>query len=346
MEDMTDKIAERLNLSPMSPLDISHGENVSSLMKGMAGTAFTGRSLGEAADVLEEMLRDPKCSVIMTLSGAMTMAGLGGLIVESIRRGWIDFLVSTGALVGHGMVENLGMRHYKTNPRISDEEYFEHRLNRVYDTLEPEENLNEMELILRKILNDFADRLQGAPVGSVDILSFFGGCLPGEGILQMAHQHQVPIIIPALTDSELGLDLAVHHYLREQAGTPPIRYDAFIDLERYREFCQSRVAAGQKLAILTIGGGVPRNWAQQVGPYVDIRNTRIGKNDPAIRFDYGIRICPDPVHYGHLSGCTYSEGVSWGKFRSPMDGGRFAEVLIDATVGWPLLARAMIDRGL
>src|SRR3989339_816269 len=165
MEDTTDKIAERLNLSPMSPLDISHGENVSSLMKGMAGTAFTGRSLGEAADVLEEMLRDPKCSVIMTLSGAMTMAGLGGLIVESIRRGWIDFLVSTGALVGHGMVENLGMRHYKTNPRISDEEYFEHRLNRVYDTLEPEENLNEMELILRKILNDFADRLQGAPVG-------------------------------------------------------------------------------------------------------------------------------------------------------------------------------------
>jgi len=77
-----------------------------------------------------------------------------------------------------------------------------------------------------------------------------------------------------------------------------------------------------------------------------VLNKRLGLQTPNIRFSYGVRICPDPVHYGHLSGCTYSEGVSWGKFIPRAEGGRYAEVLLDATVGWPILVRAMLDRGL
>jgi deoxyhypusine synthase len=56
-----------------------------------------------------------------------------------------------------------------------------------------------------------------------------------------------------------------------------------------------------------------------------------------------VRICPEPVHWGGLSGCTYSEGVSWGKFVPPAEGGRFAEVYSDATVVWPLLAKALFE---
>ncbi len=66
--------------------------------------------------------------------------------------------------------------------------------------------------------------------------------------------------------------------------------------------------------------------------------------EPVRRFRYGVRICPEPVHWGGLSGCTYSEGVSWGKFLPPGEGGRFAEVLSDATVAWPLVVRAVIER--
>ena len=62
------------------------------------------------------------------------------------------------------------------------------------------------------------------------------------------------------------------------------------------------------------------------------------------RFTYGIRVCPEPVHWGGLSGCTYSEGVSWGKFIPEKEGGRFAEVFADATVAWPLLVRGVIER--
>jgi deoxyhypusine synthase len=84
------------------------------------------------------------------------------------------------------------------------------------------------------------------------------------------------------------------------------------------------------MGIFTIGGGVPRNWAQQVGPYLEIQRVRVGR--------------PEPEHWGGLSGCSYSEGVSWGKFVPEEEGGRFAEVFADATIAWPLVVRAVMER--
>ena len=104
-----------------------------------------------------------------------------------------------------------------------------------------------------------------------------------------------------------------------------------------------RIEQAPRLGILTIGGGVPRNWAQQVGPYFDIMNHRLGTEFRIPRFQYGVRICPEPVHWGGLSGCTYSEGVSWGKFVPPSEGGRYAEIYADATVALPLLMKAIFE---
>ncbi|MBW2257233.1 MAG: deoxyhypusine synthase family protein, partial [Deltaproteobacteria bacterium] len=100
----------------------------------------------------------------------------------------------------------------------------------------------------------------------------------------------------------------------------------------------------ERLGIFTIGGGVPRNWAQQVAPYLDVIHTRKGHPGLNQRFRYGVRICPEPVHWGGLSGCTYAEGVSWGKFIPPREGGRFAEVASDATIAWPILVKAVLER--
>jgi deoxyhypusine synthase len=72
-------------------------------------------------------------------------------------------------------------------------------------------------------------------------------------------------------------------------------------------------------------------------------NHRVGSELPPSRFRYGVRICPEPVHWGGLSGCTYSEGVSWGKFVSPSEGGRYAEVYADATAVLPLLMKAVFE---
>ena len=62
------------------------------------------------------------------------------------------------------------------------------------------------------------------------------------------------------------------------------------------------------------------------------------------RYRYAVRICPEPEHWGGLSGCSYTEGVSWGKFVPEEEGGRFAEVFADATIAWPLVVRAVMER--
>jgi deoxyhypusine synthase len=163
---------------------------------------------------------------------------------------------------------------------------------------------------------------------------------PGRGILKSAVERGVPVYIPAFTDSELGLDFALHNRRKRALGRPTIGYDPFQDLEHYA----AKVDKAKRLGIFTIGGGVPRNWAQQVCPYLDLIETRAGKAGRLQRFRYGVRICPEPVHWGGLSGCTYSEGVSWGKFIPPRDGGRFAEVPADATIAWPLLIAGVLER--
>jgi deoxyhypusine synthase len=113
-----------------------------------------------------------------------------------------------------------------------------------------------------------------------------------------------------------------------------------MDLEHFTNLIRQQ----KKIGIFTIGGGVPRNWAQQVAPYLDLIDKRVGGGGQFIRYQYGVRICPEPVHWGGLSGCTYSEGVSWGKFVPPEEGGKFAEVLCDATIAWPIILKAVMER--
>jgi len=131
-----------------------------------------------------------------------------------------------------------------------------------------------------------------------------------------------------------------------------LRYDPFLDLEHFAE----TILKQKKIGIFTLGGGVPRNWAQQIAPYLDLIRYRMivksdmksyfaKEGDPYFKqYKYGVRICPEPVHWGGLSGCTYAEGVSWGKFVDPSKGGRFAEVPCDATAVLPLLIKGVSER--
>src|SRR5436305_8539698 len=132
-------------LVPLEPLDLGNIRSIDDLVRAMAKTAFTGRQLGEAADVLEAMARDKDCFVVMTLAGAMTVAKQGLIISELIDRGVVNAIVSTGALMAHGLVEATGRAHFRHNPELTDEELYEAGYNRVYDTLEAEQNVKNVE---------------------------------------------------------------------------------------------------------------------------------------------------------------------------------------------------------
>jgi len=338
-------------LTPLEPLDVTRISDFDEMFDAMTRTAFGGRNLGEAAEVLEAMILDPDCSVIMTLSGAMTVAKMNLVITEMIERGWVQAVVSTGALITHGLVELAGMTHYKATRTLNDEELYEKGYNRVYDTYEMERNLNDLAGMLRDVFDELP---RGQRFGSYELLARIGRSLaqPGKrGILASAWRHRVPVYIPAFIDSELALDVATWLVGRELKANPEADvgdlianmhsdFDAFRDLAHYVQL----VTRSPTLGIFTIGGGAPRNWAQQAPPFLDIINEALEANQRLNRFKYGVRICPEPAHFGGLSGCTYSEGVSWGKFAPQSEGGKYAEVLTDATMVWPMLFKAVMQR--
>ncbi|MDH5306189.1 MAG: deoxyhypusine synthase family protein, partial [Myxococcales bacterium] len=307
-------------LEPLTPLDPSQTDSVDKLVRAMSATAFGGRCLGEAADVLEAMVRDENCFRVLTVSGAMTIAKQGLVMCEMIERGWIQAVVATGALMTHGLTEGAGMLHFKHAESMRDEDLYGKGYNRVYDTIELEKNLDDVEKLLQQALEDLPENVM---LSSRLVCEQLGRFLQKGGaqraVLKSAFECKVPIYVPAFTDSELGLDLSIHNHLRRKAGGRTFPFDPFLDLDDFAE----RVRQRGILGIFTIGGGVPRNWAQQVGPYLEILRSRLGSKEPVRRYKYAVRICPEPVHWGGLSGCTYSEGVSWGKFVPPEEGGRF-----------------------
>lgn len=342
-------------LVPLQSFSLDDVRSFPDLLRAMSGTAFGGRQLGEAFDILLELARSKEVTFVLTLSGAMTVAKQGRLICDMIDRGLVNAIVATGALMAHGLTESIGLTHYRYDPSKSDEDLFEQGYNRIYDTLEMEANLNDVERLMRMVLNETSP--PGGTWSSASLCNAIGAKLEsldeGPGILRSAFQQKVPVFIPAFTDSEIGLDVstwAMREDLKRRnidpasltaeeifQHAPP--FNPFLDLQQYARL----VNGSPDLGIMTIGGGVPRNWAQQVAPYYDITKERVGVPLKAPRFKYGIRICPEPVHWGGLSGCTYSEGVSWGKFVPRSEGGRFAEVYADATLVWPLLMKAVFE---
>ncbi len=335
-----DPISDKL--VPMQPLDLGKIRSIDDMVRAMGSTAFTARQVGDAADVLEAMARDKDCFVVLTLSGALTVAKMGLVFTDLIDSGIVNAIVSTGALMAHGLVEATGHSHFRYDPKMDDRELFHAGYNRVYDSIEPEVNLDFVEYIADRIFEvwDAADI-----VSSRRVLERFGEYLVkhahGRGILKSAYQRGVPVYIPAFTDSELGIDLALHNRWRQRQGMTLLRFDPYDDFEHFA----GHMLQHKRLGIVTIGGGVPRNWSQQFGVYTELLiRHNLATPDSLKRYHYGLRICPEPVHWGGLSGSTYSEAVSWGKFVPPEEGGKFAEVFDDATVALPLVVGAVLER--
>ena len=146
--------------------------------------------------------------------------------------------------------------------------------------------------------------------------------------------------MPAFSDSELGLDYALHQPRARQA-----RKTAF----PLRSLSRSGILRGDTARAEASGNlHHRRRRAAQlvaaVGPFIELRHRRGGEDLPLKRYHYGLRICPEPVYWGGLSGSPYSEAVSWGKFVPPAEGGKFGEVFVDATVGLPMIVAAVLER--
>jgi len=295
------------------------------LMAAYGQMAFQARNLARATDIYNRMLADNDCGIILTLAGSLISAGLKKSIVQMIEANMVDAIVSTGAnIVDQDFFEALGFRHYQGTPFVDDNVLRELAIDRIYDTYIDEDALR----ICDDTLAEIADSLEKRPYSSREFIDEMAKYLiahnKGEGsIIRTAYEHGVPIFVPAFSDGSAGFGLVYHQVKHPNAH---LTIDSVRD---FRELTELKIAAGDT-GLLMLGGGVPKNFTQDVVVAADI----LGKEVPMHK--YAIQFTVADERDGALSGSTLKEACSWGKVETVFEQMVFGEL----TTTFPLLASA------
>ena len=315
-------------IKKVKPFNPKNVKNINNLLTALKDCGFQGKNLGFALDILEKMVSNKNCLTVLTLSGAMVPAGMGELISVLMEYNLIDILISTGANLIHDLVDavsNVG--HYLGSLNVDDDELFKHRINRIYDIFLPEENYDKADIKLLEIIQSSFEekKIQITPS---EFLQKIGSKLSAECILSMAAKKNIPIFVPAFSDSELALKL-IKYDLYEGYD---FQFDILGDVKKFGDIVRNYKEYGT----LIVGGGVPRNWAQQIFPMLD-QFDKIEK----MGYNYSVRIHTAMEYDGGLSGSTFSEAKSWGKYSLES---KHISVWCDATIALPILITGLLQR--
>ncbi|MCH9041357.1 MAG: deoxyhypusine synthase [Nitrosopumilus sp.] len=298
---------------------------IEDLVNVFASSGFNGRSLGEAAKLYAKMIKE-NATICLTVSGALTPVGFGGIIKTLIERGFVDWIITTGANVYHEDHFAWGLPVKQGSSEVDDMKLYENEIVRIrdvyikfYETLEAED-----QVIQKMFGEDFPDKsfTTAEFCNLMGKMSKENAKYPEKSFITTAYDYDVPVYISTIKDSSLALNLAVHR-LR----------DKIYNLDFVREILeQAAILYGSKKSgILELGGGVPKNTAQQTGPLLD---QILRRNDGGQ--DYIIQITDARPDTGGLSGATLQEGKSWGKVQDAHHG--MVTVYADVTIVFPILA--------
>ena len=303
--------------------------DVVGLVDSMKTMAFSARDLHRAADIFDRMLADKDSAVIRCLAGSLISAGLKKIFADMVRFNMVDAIVSTGAnIVDQDFFEALGFRHYVADERLkaglSDGELRELAIDRIYDTLIDEDELR----ICDDTTKIIADQLDPRPYSSREFIRAMGeyleskGLRPKDSIVYEAYKKDVPIFCPAFSDCSAGFGLVAHQALRGD--------EAKVSLDSAKDFLELtriKMASGDS-GLFMVGGGVPKNFAQDVVVAADVLGVEVPMHK------YAIQITVADVRDGALSGSTLKEASSWGKVDTAFE----QMVYSEATLAVPLIA--------
>ena len=297
---------------------------IDDLVEIFASSGFNARQLGEAAKLYCKMIEDD-ATICLTVSGAMTPVGFGGLFKTLIEKGFVDWIISTGANVYHEdhFAWNLPVKqgHFEVDDMI----LYEKDIVRIRDVyIKGKETLMAEDKIVQKI---FSDTLVNKPFTTAEFCNAMGKYSklkskhPENSFVVAAYDYDVPVYVSTLKDSSLALDLA------------PLRFaNKIYNLDFVREIIEQAaiVYNSTKSGIVEIGGGVPKNTAQQTGPLLD-QILGLGHGGQ----NYIIQLTDARPDTGGLSGATLQEGKSWGKVKDAHED--VIMVYADATIAFPIL---------
>ena len=323
---------QELLSTQIKPIDITKYDVVP-MVDAMADMAFSSRDLARAAQLYDMMLRDTECGVILCLAGSLISAGMQKIIVDLVRNNMVDAIVSTGAnIVDQDFFEALGFRHYVAPDfykyGAGDAELRELMIDRIYDTFIDEEELRLCDEAMHKIINS----MKPGAYSSREFIQEMGAYLEKNGrtpeagntdsIVYACYQKHVPIFVPAFADCSAGFGFVAHQH--ERQGKPTVSLDAGKDFYELTQFKLQIPTTG----LLMLGGGVPKNFAQDIVVAADILGVE------ASMHKYAIQVTVADARDGALSGSTLKEASSWGKVDLTYEQMVFAE----ATIAFPLIA--------
>lgn len=316
-----------MSLDPVEP--VSPDSHVHVLLDQMRKTGFQGRKLGESMSVWKQMIEDPDTLILAGLSGAMIPAGMQECLIALAEHRFIDGFVSTGANIFHDICEHCGTHHYLGHHYVDDLDLFSKGIDRIYDVFAYEEQFRGVDAIIA----GFASEVQGFTGSSATFISMLGNWLishypDGRSLTATAARLNIPIFIPAVCDSSIGIALV----LARRAGVA-IAVDQLADVDELTRW----IERANKSGVVYIGGGVPKNFIQQTQVIASIHGHGCGGHDYAVQFT------TDTPQYGGLSGCTFEEAMSWGKESCSC---LKVQCFCDATIALPIVTSALISSGI
>ena len=313
---------------PIRSLDVKKTQSLYDLIQAFQHTSFQSRNLFKCFEVFQKMLSDPACIIFLGLSGAMIPGGMRRVIRDMIEMKLIDVLVSTGANIFHDLFESFGYRHYIGSVEGDDDALRRHRIVRVYDALMDDHEINQVIHLLSEVPEELGEKV----VSSRRYLEVLGNRIEDDGsILKTASRCGVPVFIPALSDSSIGIGLTFLH-ARKKNSSEGLIIDQIRDSFEIAQLKRMAKTTGA----IYVGGGVPKNYIQQLGPVSEL----LFRRESGHRFAF--QVTTDDPKWGGLSGCTFEEAKSWGKIEKKS---AYAAVYMDATVALPLLVGATFQEG-
>ncbi|MDP2422815.1 MAG: deoxyhypusine synthase [Bacteroidales bacterium] len=303
------------------------------LINAMRDMSFTSRDTATAADIFGRMIKEDGCSVFLTLAGSTSAGGCMQVYVDMIRSNMIDVVVATGAsIVDMDFFEALGFKHYKGDPYMDDKMLRNNYIDRIYDTLIDEKELQACD----HTIGDIANLLEPRPYSSREFIHEMGRWLvknpdkakKKNSLVQVAYEHKVPIFCPAFTDSSAGFGLVKHQW------DNPEKHLSIDSVKDFLELTQIKMAASTT-GLFMIGGGVPKNFTQDTVICAEI----LGKDVPMHK--YAVQITVADARDGACSSSTLKEAASWGKVDTVYEQMVYAE----ATSVLPLIVSYLYHKG-
>jgi len=304
--------------------------NAVDIVSAMKKMSFSARDLANAADIYDRMLKEKNCAVILTLAGSTSAGGCMQVYVDLVKNNMVDAIVATGAsIVDMDFFEALGFRHYQGTPFVDDKLLRKLYIDRIYDTFISENDLQACD----KTIKTIADGLAPRPYSSRKFIAEMGRYLTknakkNNSLVQAAYENNVPVFCPAFSDSSAGFGLVLHQH--EHPGN----HMSIDSVRDFRELTDIKIKAGTT-GLLMIGGGVPKNFAQDTVVCAEI----LGYDVPMHK--YAVQITVADVRDGACSSSTLKEANSWGKVDSSCEQMVYAE----ATMALPLLASYAYHKG-